>query len=119
MFTDITCGYCIRLHRDVPELNRIGIEVRYLAFPRAGIGSGPFKDMESVWCANDKNKAMTSAKLGKKVKSAKCNNPVKKQYELGQLMGVIGTPAIYLENGREMPGYIPPQRLLQAINESQ
>lgn len=39
VFTDVDCGYCRRLHQEVPLLNRYGIEVRYLAFPRAGVGS--------------------------------------------------------------------------------
>jgi len=119
VFTDITCGYCQRLHRDVPELNKNGVAVKYLAYPRAGINSQPFRDMESIWCAADKPGAMTSAKLGGTVKPAKCDNPVEKQYQLGKLLGVRGTPAIYLENGEEMPGYLPPERLLQALGEIQ
>ena len=117
VFTDITCGYCQRLHRDVAELNRNGVAVRYLAFPRAGIDAESFKDMESVWCAADRNAAITLAKQGNQVTPAQCDNPVKRQYELGQSLGVRGTPAIYLENGQEMPGYVPPDTLLQALNQ--
>ena len=119
VFTDITCGYCRRFHRDMAELNSRGVAVRYLAFPRAGINSESFTDMESVWCAADQNTAMTLAKLGNEVTPAQCDNPVKRQYELGQALGVRGTPAIYLESGHEMPGYIPPDTLLQALNEHQ
>lgn len=115
VFTDITCGYCRRFHRDVEELNSRGVSVRYLAFPRAGIDSEPFTDMESVWCAADPNTAMTMAKRGDAVAPAQCDNPVKRQYELGQSLGVRGTPAIYLENGQELPGYVPPDTLLEAL----
>ena len=115
VFTDITCGYCRRFHRDVAELNDRGVAVRYLAFPRAGIGSEPFADMESVWCAADANAAMTRAKRGDAVTPAQCDNPVQRQYELGQALGVRGTPAIYLENGQELPGYVPPDALIQAL----
>ena len=117
VFTDITCGYCQRFHRDVAELNSNGIAVRYLAFPRAGIDSESFRDMESVWCAADRNTAITLAKQDNRIKPAQCDNPVKRQYELGQSLGVRGTPAIYLENGQEMPGYVPPDILLQALNQ--
>jgi len=34
VFTDVTCFYCQKLHREVDQLNSMGIEVRYLAFPR-------------------------------------------------------------------------------------
>ncbi|MDE0286177.1 MAG: DsbC family protein [Gammaproteobacteria bacterium] len=117
VFTDITCGYCQLFHRDMAELNGRGVAVRYLAFPRAGVDSESFRDMESVWCAADPNEAMTLAKGGRPVKPAQCDNPVRRQYELGQTLGVRGTPAIYLENGREMPGYVPPDDLLQALND--
>ncbi len=117
VFTDITCGYCRQLHRDMPELNKNGVAIRYLAYPRAGMGSQPFKDMESIWCAEDKLDAMTAAKLRGAVKAARCDNPVKEQYELGKLMGIRGTPAIYLENGEDLPGYLPPELLLQALGE--
>ncbi len=119
VFTDITCGYCRRFHQDVMELNSRGVAVRYLAYPRAGIDSEPFKDMESIWCTADRNTAITLAKQGNEVAPAQCDNPVKRQYELGQALGVRGTPAIYLESGHEMPGYIPPDTLLQALNEHQ
>ncbi len=116
VFTDITCGYCRQFHRDMAELNGKGVAVRYLAFPRAGIDSDSFREMESVWCAADPNEAMTLAKGGRPVKPAQCDNPVQRQYELGQNLGVRGTPAIYLENGQEMPGYVPPDDLLEALS---
>lgn len=118
VFTDITCPYCRRFHQDVPELNREGIAVRYLAFPRAGVDSPAFRVMESIWCAKDRRKALTSAKHGEFVKPAECKNPVAKQYALGQAMGVRGTPAIYLENGKELPGYMPPDELLDVIRKN-
>lgn len=117
VFTDITCGYCRRFHRDMAELNNKGVAVRYLAFPRAGIGSESFKEMESVWCAADPNSAITLAKQGSEVIPAQCDNPVKRQYELGQSLGIRGTPVIYLEGGQELPGYVPPDTLLEALNQ--
>ncbi len=116
VFTDIECGYCRRLHKDVPALNRQGVAVRYLAYPRSGPGSITFKHMESVWCATDRNQALTDAKLGKGIKPINCNNPVSSHYTLGQALGVRGTPAIYLENGRELPGYMPPNELVRVLN---
>ena len=117
VFTDITCGYCQLFHRDMAELNGKGIAVRYLAFPRAGLDTDSFREMESVWCAADPNEAMTLAKGGRPVKPAQCDNPVQRQYELGQNLGVRGTPAIYLENGQEIPGYRPPDELLEALQQ--
>jgi thiol:disulfide interchange protein DsbC len=117
VFTDVSCGFCRRLHRDMPQLNRLGIAVRYLAFPRNGEDSQAFHDMESVWCAADRKTAITEAKLGHGVKEASCRNPVEKQYLLGQSLGVRGTPAIFRADGRLLSGYMPPEELLEALEE--
>ena len=113
VFTDTDCGYCQKLHAEIPELNRLGIEVRYMAFPRQGIDSHGYKTMVSVWCSKDRQAAMDLAKTRKEVPSATCDNPVAKQYELGQMIGVNGTPAIVLANGQLIPGYQPAPQLAE------
>ena len=117
VFTDVSCGFCRRLHRDMPELNRLGIAVRYLAYPRNGEDSPSFHEMESVWCSADRKTAITEAKLGHDIKEASCKNPVEKQYLLGQSLGVRGTPAIFRQDGRLISGYLPPNELLEALKE--
>lgn len=116
VFTDIDCGYCRKLHRDMSELNKRGIAVRYLAFPRAGINSATSKQMDSVWCASNRQKAMNEAKQGMRVSKKTCDSPVARQFALGQDMGVRGTPAIFTEKGESISGYLPPDKLLQALN---
>lgn len=111
VFTDTDCGYCQLLHKEVAELNRQGVEVRYLAYPRAGVGSSTYNDLVSVWCAKNPQDAMNQAKARKKVPAATCENPVAEQFELGQRIGVQGTPAIFLANGQLIPGYQPADKL--------
>lgn len=115
VFTDIDCGYCRKLHQDVPELNARGISVRYLAYPRAGVDSATGKDMSQIWCADDPQTALTAAKNRESFEGKTCDDPVAKQYVLGQKMGVRGTPSIYLENGRNLPGYMPPEEIQKQI----
>ena len=115
VFTDVDCGYCRKLHLEVPELNEMGVEVRYLAFPRAGVGSESYDRIVSAWCAEDPNDAITRLKRGEVVPTKSCNNPVAAQYALGQDLGVRGTPAILLEDGRILPGYMPAEDLAQAL----
>ena len=115
VFTDITCPYCQQMHSQMSDYNALGIKVRYLAFPRAGVPSQPYDDMVSVWCADDPQKAMTDAKAGRGVMPKQCDNPVRDQYLLGRTIGISGTPSIILENGEIVPGYVPPQRLAQMI----
>ncbi len=117
VFTDIDCGYCRKLHSEVSKYNSLGVRVRYMAYPRAGIGSTSFKKAEAVWCSKDKAKAMTQSKNGVNIKSEKCKNPVAQHYALGNMIGIRGTPAIVSEDGTVIPGYIPASRLSEVLNK--
>tara|TARA_B100000586_G_scaffold262053_1_gene229898 strand:+ start:4158 stop:4865 length:708 start_codon:yes stop_codon:yes gene_type:complete len=116
VFTDVDCGYCRKLHRDVPELNSMGIAVRYLAYPRSGVDSEIGEEMRNVWCADDRKKALTAAKNREQVQSKSCDAPIASHYALGKELGVRGTPAIFLENGIKLPGYIPPDEIYRQIH---
>ncbi|MCG6899941.1 MAG: bifunctional protein-disulfide isomerase/oxidoreductase DsbC [Gammaproteobacteria bacterium] len=118
VFTDIDCGYCRKLHGEMDKYNEEGITVRYLMFPRAGIDSASYDKAVTVWCSKDKQDAMTRSKAGENLPKASCDNPVKEEYELGQLLGVRGTPAIITEDGSMLPGYVPAARLAKALEAS-
>lgn len=115
VFTDVECGYCRRLHTEIAEYNRQGIAVEYLAYPRMGLGSPDFEKMVAVWCAPDRRKALTDAKNDRPVKSAACTNPVTMQYNIGQRVGLTGTPMILAEDGTQIAGYLPPAELKKAM----
>lgn len=116
VFTDVDCAYCRKLHKDVPALNDGGVSVRYLAYPRGGMGTNTARLMQSVWCSDNRQQALTDAKNGKQIISKQCPNPVEREYILGQKFGVRGTPAIYTEDGKELSGYVPPAELINIVN---
>jgi thiol:disulfide interchange protein DsbC len=106
VFTDATCFYCQKLHNEVPELNKRGVEVRYLAYPRGGIGSDGYKQLATAWCAKNPQDTLTRLKNREQVPENVCKeNPVAAQYQLGQEMGVRGTPAMVTGTGQMIPGY--------------
>lgn len=115
VFTDVDCVYCRRLHQEIQSYLDRGIAVRYLMYPRAGIGSSAYDKSVAVWCAEDRRDALTRAKQGENIPLKSCPNPVKAHYELGQAFGVRGTPSIVLENGEMVPGYVPAERLVQTL----
>ena len=117
VFTDIDCGYCRKLHAEMDQYNKQGIRIRYLFYPRAGIGSDSFNKAVSVWCADNRHTAMDQAKAGEAVPASKCENPVASHHALGQTMRVQGTPALVLENGEMVPGYVPADRLRRALEQ--
>ncbi|TDR20794.1 thioredoxin fold domain-containing protein [Marinicella litoralis] len=116
VFTDIDCGYCRKLHAEMAQYNELGIGISYLFFPRAGLQSGSFDKAVNVWCAADQQQAMTLAKAGEPVDPKKCDNPIAEHYKAGVTAGVSGTPALVLENGMLMPGYLPPLQLKQRLD---
>jgi thiol:disulfide interchange protein DsbC len=118
VFTDVDCTYCRKFHTEVGTLNKAGVAVRYLAFPRAGVGTESFAKSVSVWCSKDRKAALTEAKSGKDIPAATCENPVKREFDLGQSMGVRGTPTLYLENGQELGGYVPAEQLIQYVTQA-
>ncbi len=118
VFTDVDCPYCARLHEQMAGYNARGITVRYAAFPRAGIPSESYDKTVSVWCADDPHEAIGEAKAGRPVEPRECANPVAAHYEAGQLVGIRGTPAIVLDDGTVVPGYVSPERLAVLLDEN-
>ena len=115
VFTDVDCGYCAKFHLEVPTLNKQGVKVRYLFYPRTGLHSESYKRAVAVWCAADRVKTIGVAKAGGKLDMKTCTNPVEKHYRLGERLDVNGTPTIFLDDGKTIPGYVPAPRLLSML----
>jgi len=126
-FTDIDCGYCRKLHADIKAYNDLGIEVRYAAFPRSGLQTPSYFKAVSVWCAKDRNKAMTFAKGGANLEQLEkleqvadnkpCKDAITKQLNIARDVGVTGTPSLFTESGQSIPGYVPADRLLKILTD--
>jgi len=121
VFTDVDCAYCRKLHSEMAELNRLGVRVRYMFYPRTGPNTESWKKAEVVWCSANRNEAFTRAKSGAQLDMTKtCDaTPVAREYALGQSIGVRGTPLIITERGDYIEGYRPPRELVQQIKDLQ
>jgi thiol:disulfide interchange protein DsbC len=115
VFTDVDCTYCRKLHLEVPRMNQMGVEVRYLAYPRTGLDSPGYAKMVTAWCSSNRGDAITRMKRGEELPAKTCVNPVAKEYELGHLVGLTGTPAIILEDGRMLAGYVSADELGEVL----
>lgn len=116
VFTDIDCTFCRRLHSQMDEYMDEGIEIRYFLYPRNGPTSESWVKAQEVWCADNRNEALTLAKLEKPFESHECDaSIVSSHYSIGQDVGLRGTPAIVLEDGTLFSGYLPPKQLTEAI----
>ena len=117
VFTDPTCGYCIKLQNSIGEYNKEGITVRYLAYPRQGINSKEAKELQSVWCAKNNNDAFNKASKGEKIANATCDIDIAQHYILGRQLGVQGTPAIVYKE-MLIPGYVEPKQLKAMLDST-
>jgi thiol:disulfide interchange protein DsbC len=120
VFTDVDCAYCRALHRQIAEYNRLGVRVRYVFYPRTGPDTASWHKAEQVWCSADRKAALTRAKLGEALEAPVCSNtPVAQEYELGQAIGLEGTPGIVAANGAMVGGYLPPDALVEQLKKQQ
>lgn len=117
VFTDYTCGYCRKLHNEMAQYNELGITVRYLAWPRAGINSTPYNNMVSIWCAENQQAAMNGAKAGESILPVNCENNIAEQFSFGRQIGVSGTPNIILSDGSVIPGYRPANEIALMLEQ--
>jgi thiol:disulfide interchange protein DsbC len=117
IFTDVDCGYCRQFHREIDKVTALGIEVHYLFYPRTGPNTESWTKADEVWCAAERNSALTRAKLGASLPEATCATPVADHFELGQRIGVRGTPAIFNEAGDLIGGYLPPATLAKVLDD--
>jgi thiol:disulfide interchange protein DsbC len=118
VFTDIDCGYCRKLHSEMEDYNKAGISIRYVFYPRAGLGSDSYRKAEAVWCSADRKKALTDAKSGSPMNNVdtSCPNPVARDWQLGQQMGLRGTPMLILPDGEVVNGYVPADQLAMRLD---
>ena len=118
VFTDTSCGYCVKLHREIHQTIAGGVKVRYLGYPRAGVNSPSFKTLVSVWCADNAQQAMTKAKMGIAIETRNCSTQIDRHMEAAERIGIRGTPTIVLQDGTVIPGYMPAGRLVEISNRA-
>ena len=116
VFVDVDCGYCRMLQADMAEINGLGLEVRYLAYPRAGLGSPSYDRMVSAWCAADRAAALAELMLENEVPARSCDSPVAAHFALAKKLGIHGTPGIVRADGRLLKGYVSATDLLANLD---
>lgn len=116
------CGYCHKMHSEIAGYNARGITVHYAAWPRDGLFSPDgvkslgYQALENIWCSENQNLSFNLASRRQQLPQASCKNTIEKQFNLGSLMGVNGTPAVYSMQGTVVAkGYAPPESLKERL----
>ena len=115
-FEDPNCGYCKQLHRELAKITDVTVYTFLLPI----LSADSVEKSKAVWCAKDRVKAwddvMTKAVVANG--SRTCDTPIEKNIQLMRRFGIRGTPAIYLANGQQIGGYIPADKIEQALNSA-
>lgn len=117
VLTDPDCGYCKRLHSELPRLAELGVELRYIAFPRQGISSPTYTKMVGVWCSDNQHLAMSKAMSGEVIEADACEHPLEEQLKIAEQLGVNATPALVFEDGTLVLGYMPAEQLAEKAKQ--
>ncbi len=117
VFTDVDCPYCQVLHDYLDEYTRRGIEVRFAAFPQAGMYSLNYRKAVAVWCAADRRQALDRASQGLNIPMSECESPVQEQYMTGMQIGVNSVPSFVLDDGTLISGFVAADNLLRMLEE--
>ena len=104
------------MHAEMEQLNALGIRVRYMLYPRAGPDSESFRKAVDVWCAEDRNAAMTRAKAGQTLPRGDCENPILEHMKLAIDLGLTGTPFSITDEGEVISGYAPAPQLAARLD---
>ena len=116
VFTDIDCGFCRQLHREMDQINALGVAVRYLFYPRTGPDTESWFKADKVWCDTDRQTAFTEAILDDKVPEQACDaTPVASHFQMGREVGVRGTPTVLTDQGVQLGGYLSPDELIARL----
>jgi len=117
VFTDLDCGYCRLMHKQIEQYTGLGIKVRYLLFPQAHPDSAKYKKAVSVWCSKNRAEALTRAKENKPVKAKTCDHPIAEYVQIGRAIGVSGTPSIIIAKGQVLPGFVAASELFKILEK--
>ncbi len=119
IFTDTSCLFCRKLHKEIPQLQIAGVKVSYLPFARGGTRGLGYKTLKTVWCAKDRQQALTDAKneIPIDLPEGNCEQAgiIDKAYRTGNDIGIKGTPAIFKSDGKQIQGYVPYIELIPMI----
>jgi thiol:disulfide interchange protein DsbC len=118
VFTDVDCGYCRRMHREIAEFNRLGFRVRYVMFPSGGPDSEAWRKAEAVLCSADRRDALTRAKRGEAISAAKCATRIAANHSVGERLGIRGTPGIITDAGEYLAGYLPAANMAEYLAQA-
>jgi thiol:disulfide interchange protein DsbC len=117
VFSDPDCPYCKRLEAELDKLDNVTLYI--FPYPLEGLHPEAVDKAVAVWCAPDRARAWVDLmKTGKIPARRNCENPIQRNIQLAQRLGINGTPTMLSADGRMLSGAVPGDRIEQWLAES-
>jgi thiol:disulfide interchange protein DsbC len=101
VFTDPQCHFCFQLHQELKQIK--DLQTFFFLYP---LTPASYEKAKSIWCSQEKVKALEETYEGKELRSPSCDSrPIDKNMEIGKRLLVESTPTLFFENGKMMEGY--------------
>lgn len=116
VFSDPDCPFCKRLEKELAQMDNLTVHLFLL--PLAELHPGAPAVARDVWCAGDRAAAWRGYMLeNRRPGEGACDTPLKDIARLAADLGIAGTPAIILPDGRRIDGAVPAARLEALLGE--
>ena len=117
VFEDPACPACRALHKFIAGLD--DVTVYHFMYPVTDPNSVP--KARAAWCSGNRTAAWSRLMNGGEINLdvAPCNvDGLQRIVTLGDQLNLVGTPVVFLANGRRLVGATPPEQFLAALDES-
>jgi len=114
VFTDPQCHFCSQLHEELKLVK--DLQTFFFLFPLNPVS---YEKAKSIWCSQDRLKALEESFQGKQPGPASCNaSAIDQNLELGKHLLITSTPTLLFESGKVVEGYLLPDALENLLESS-
>ncbi len=114
MFTDISCGWCAKVHQNLDSYTRQGITLEFILFPRNGLNTEVARQMATIAASDSPIDLLQAAFNGSYIPATQLNHTLIEHYNAGVGIGVTGTPAMFV-NGYPIDGFLPADKIVASF----
>jgi thiol:disulfide interchange protein DsbC len=107
VFTDPQCYFCFQLHEELKQIK--DLQTFFFLYP---LTPASYEKAKSIWCSQDKVRALEETYQGKELRSPFCDtSPIDKNMEFGKRLLIDSTPTLLFQNGKMIEGFASPNTL--------
>ena len=118
VFSDPNCGYCKKFEREILQVK----DVTVYTFLYSILGGDSPEKSRNIWCAKDSTAVYREWMVNGTVPPramAQCDaGALQRNMVMGKKYRVNGTPALVFEDGKRVPGALPPAQIEAQLSAS-